>query len=107
MSLKVDHQTVSQEEKQTHLRGLRLFFAAIDAYPDDHPFVSAVMKLTSATGSLVNQLSSLYDAEASCAEHEILGGLYESDLDEEQWERAAGATILSVVRVFWRAERFC
>ena len=63
MSLKVDHQTISQELKQTQLRGLKLFFAAIEAYPDDHPYVSALTQQFMATGSLITHLRNLYDSE--------------------------------------------
>jgi len=92
MSLKVDHQTISDELRQTHLKAIRLFFAATGAYPDVHPYVSDVVSQTSAIGTLNCQLSSLYDSEVSSIDHGILGRLYEPDLDEEQWEIAVGAT---------------
>jgi hypothetical protein len=92
MSLKVNHPVASQVVKQAHLKSLGLWFASIDGYPDDHPYVSATMNQKEAIFSLLQQLSSHYDGEVSYAEHNVLGRLYESDLDEEQWEEAVGVT---------------
>ena len=92
MSLKVNHPVTSKLVHQAHLKSIGLWFAAIDGYPDDHPYVSAVWRQKEAIRSLTQQLSFHYDGEVSHAEHKILGQLYEPDLSEEQWEEAVGVT---------------